>query len=59
MGIVPGRMERIDLGKDFSRNCDFAHTPNAIQQALLAARELRMEKRLQYLSPPDCVMLKA
>jgi UDP-N-acetylmuramoyl-L-alanyl-D-glutamate--2,6-diaminopimelate ligase len=26
---VPGRMERIDLGQDFSAIVDFAHTPNA------------------------------
>ncbi|MDY6867436.1 MAG: UDP-N-acetylmuramoyl-L-alanyl-D-glutamate--2,6-diaminopimelate ligase [Chloroflexota bacterium] len=37
---VPGRMERIDLGQDFLAIVDFAHTPNAIQQALLTAREL-------------------
>jgi UDP-N-acetylmuramoyl-L-alanyl-D-glutamate--2,6-diaminopimelate ligase len=33
-------MERIDLGQDFLAIVDFAHTPNAIQQALLTAREL-------------------
>lgn len=38
--IIPGRMERIDLGQDFLAIVDFAHTPNAIQQALTAAREL-------------------
>lgn len=38
--IIPGRMEIIDLGQDFLAIVDFAHTPNAIQQALLAAREL-------------------
>jgi UDP-N-acetylmuramoyl-L-alanyl-D-glutamate--2,6-diaminopimelate ligase len=37
---VPGRMERIDLGQDFLAIVDFAHTPNAIKQALLTAREL-------------------
>jgi len=37
---VPGRMEQIDLGQDFLAIVDFAHTPNAIKQALLAAREL-------------------
>jgi len=37
---VPGRMERIDLGQDFLAIVDFAHTPNAIRQALLTAREL-------------------
>lgn len=37
---VPGRMERIDLGQDFIAIVDFAHTPNAIKQALITAREL-------------------
>lgn len=37
---IPGRMERIDLGQDFMAIVDFAHTPNAIKQALLTAREL-------------------
>jgi UDP-N-acetylmuramoyl-L-alanyl-D-glutamate--2,6-diaminopimelate ligase len=33
-------MERIDLGQNFLAIVDFAHTPNAIKQALLTAREL-------------------
>ena len=37
---VPGRMEPIDLGQDFLAIVDFAHTPNAIKQALITAREL-------------------
>ncbi len=37
---IPGRMERVDLGQDFLAVVDFAHTPNAIKQALLTAREL-------------------
>ena len=37
---IPGRMERIDFGQDFLAIVDFAHTPNAIRQALLTAREL-------------------
>jgi len=41
---VPGRMERIDLGQDFMAVVDFAHTPNAIKQALLTARELTVGK---------------
>jgi UDP-N-acetylmuramoyl-L-alanyl-D-glutamate--2,6-diaminopimelate ligase len=31
---VPGRMERIDMGQDFTAIVDFAHTPNALQNAL-------------------------
>jgi len=35
---VPGRMERIDEGQDFLAVVDFAHTPNALRQALRTAR---------------------
>jgi UDP-N-acetylmuramoyl-L-alanyl-D-glutamate--2,6-diaminopimelate ligase len=37
---VPGRMEAIDLGQDFTAIVDFAHTPNALKVALQAAREI-------------------
>jgi UDP-N-acetylmuramoyl-L-alanyl-D-glutamate--2,6-diaminopimelate ligase len=37
---VTGRMERIDLGQDFTVIIDFAHTPNALQRALETARTL-------------------
>ena len=37
---IPGRMERIDLGQDFTAIVDFAHTPNALKSALEAARDL-------------------
>lgn len=37
---IPGRMERIDLGQDFTAIVDFAHTPNALKGALETAREL-------------------
>jgi UDP-N-acetylmuramoyl-L-alanyl-D-glutamate--2,6-diaminopimelate ligase len=37
---VPGRMERISLGQNFLAIVDFAHTPNALKQALRAARQL-------------------
>ena len=37
---VPGRMETVDLGQDFLAIVDFAHTPNALKQALIAARSL-------------------
>ncbi len=37
---VPGRMERIDRGQPFMAVVDFAHTPNALEQALSAARGL-------------------
>jgi UDP-N-acetylmuramoyl-L-alanyl-D-glutamate--2,6-diaminopimelate ligase len=35
---VPGRMERIDMGQDFTAIVDFAHTPNALKVTLEAAR---------------------
>jgi UDP-N-acetylmuramoyl-L-alanyl-D-glutamate--2,6-diaminopimelate ligase len=37
---IPGRMERIDLGQDFTALVDFAHTPNALKVSLEAAREM-------------------
>ena len=37
---VPGRMERIEMGQPFLALVDFAHTPNALQRALEAARAL-------------------
>jgi UDP-N-acetylmuramoyl-L-alanyl-D-glutamate--2,6-diaminopimelate ligase len=37
---LPGRMEPIDLGQDFTAIVDFAHTPNALQSCLEAARGL-------------------
>jgi UDP-N-acetylmuramoyl-L-alanyl-D-glutamate--2,6-diaminopimelate ligase len=40
MGAVPGRMEIIDLGQPFKAIVDFAHTPNALRQALQTARGL-------------------
>jgi UDP-N-acetylmuramoyl-L-alanyl-D-glutamate--2,6-diaminopimelate ligase len=41
---VPGRMEQIEMGQDFLAMVDFAHTPNAIKQALQTARELTTGK---------------
>jgi UDP-N-acetylmuramoyl-L-alanyl-D-glutamate--2,6-diaminopimelate ligase len=37
---VPGRLERIDEGQDFLAIVDFAHTPNALERALEAARTM-------------------
>ena len=36
---VPGRMECIDEGQPFTAIVDFAHTPNALRVALIAARQ--------------------
>lgn len=35
---VPGRMQRVDEDVDYSVIVDYAHTPDALQKALLAAR---------------------
>lgn len=37
---VPGRMERIDLGQQFTAIVDFAHTPNAIRVAINTVRRM-------------------
>ena len=37
---VPGRMEALELGQDFTAMVDFAHTPNALRVALLAVRQM-------------------
>jgi len=36
---VPGRMEPVEAGQPFRVLVDYAHTPDALQKALLAARE--------------------
>jgi UDP-N-acetylmuramoyl-L-alanyl-D-glutamate--2,6-diaminopimelate ligase len=41
---VPGRMERIEMGQDFTAIVDFAHTPNALKVALEAGRDLTAGK---------------
>src|SRR5690606_1991603 len=37
---IPGRMERIDMGQNFTAIVDFAHTPNALKSALETARTI-------------------
>jgi len=37
---IPGRMEWIDLGQDFTAIVDFAHTPNALKNALQTVRSM-------------------
>jgi UDP-N-acetylmuramoyl-L-alanyl-D-glutamate--2,6-diaminopimelate ligase len=37
---VPGRLERIDAGQGFLALVDYAHTPDALEQALRACRAL-------------------
>jgi UDP-N-acetylmuramoyl-L-alanyl-D-glutamate--2,6-diaminopimelate ligase len=38
--VVPGRLERVDAGQDFTVVVDYAHTPDALRHVLVAAREL-------------------
>ncbi len=38
--LIPGRMERINQGQDFTAIVDFAHTPNALKRALQAGRDM-------------------
>ena len=37
---IPGRMERIAAGQSFTAIVDFAHTPNALDRAIAAARTM-------------------
>lgn len=37
---ISGRMERIDLGQNFTAIVDFAHTPNALKNAIETARQM-------------------
>jgi UDP-N-acetylmuramoyl-L-alanyl-D-glutamate--2,6-diaminopimelate ligase len=41
---VPGRMEHINSGQDFTAIVDFAHTPNALKAALQTARQMTRGK---------------
>jgi UDP-N-acetylmuramoyl-L-alanyl-D-glutamate--2,6-diaminopimelate ligase len=41
---IPGRMEVIDMGQDFTAIVDFAHTPNALKVTLETAREMLTPK---------------
>lgn len=41
---IPGRMESIDLGQNFTAIVDFAHTPNALKVTLEAARQMTRGK---------------
>jgi UDP-N-acetylmuramoyl-L-alanyl-D-glutamate--2,6-diaminopimelate ligase len=37
---IPGRMEHIEMGQDFTAIVDFAHTPNALKVTLETARQM-------------------
>ena len=46
LGGIPGRMEPIDMGQNFTAIVDFAHTPNALKVTLEAAREMLSSKEV-------------
>jgi UDP-N-acetylmuramoyl-L-alanyl-D-glutamate--2,6-diaminopimelate ligase len=41
---VPGRFESIDEGQDFAVIVDYAHTPDSLENVLIAARELARQR---------------
>ncbi len=41
---VPGRFEEVVAGQDFTVLVDYAHTPDALKQALIASREILGKK---------------
>lgn len=41
---IEGRMERIDQGQPFLAVVDFAHTPNALHMAIMAARKMSSQR---------------
>ncbi len=41
---VPGRFEEVSAGQDFTVLVDYAHTPDALKQALTASREILGKK---------------
>ncbi|MEN6404772.1 MAG: UDP-N-acetylmuramoyl-L-alanyl-D-glutamate--2,6-diaminopimelate ligase [Armatimonadia bacterium] len=44
LASVPGRLEKVDRGQDFAVLVDYAHTPDALENVLRAARELEPSK---------------
>jgi UDP-N-acetylmuramoyl-L-alanyl-D-glutamate--2,6-diaminopimelate ligase len=44
--LVPGRLERVDAGQPFVVLVDYAHTPDALDHALRAARDLARTHRV-------------
>ena len=46
MTFVPGRMERVDINRDFKVFVDFAHTPDALGHVMKSAREIAGDRNL-------------
>jgi UDP-N-acetylmuramoyl-L-alanyl-D-glutamate--2,6-diaminopimelate ligase len=47
--VVPGRMEPVDAGQRFTAVVDYAHTPDAVQTALAALRDVTSGRLLTVL----------
>ena len=43
VGSVPGRIEPVEAGQDFLVVVDYAHTPDSVENVLLAARPLTVD----------------
>src|SRR5574341_1372696 len=56
---IPGRMERIDLGQNFTAIVDFAHTPNALKVALETARKMMESHREDTKNAKENLNLRA
>lgn len=46
LGTIPGRMEAIDCGQNFKVFVDYAHTEDALRNALIALRALHNKNKL-------------
>ncbi|HWZ85170.1 MAG TPA: UDP-N-acetylmuramoyl-L-alanyl-D-glutamate--2,6-diaminopimelate ligase [Thermoanaerobaculia bacterium] len=46
VGVVPGRLERVNAGQSYPILVDYAHTPDALERLLQAVRELTDKKIL-------------
>lgn len=44
LDFIPGRLERVEAGQNFNVLIDFAHTPDALDKAIMACREFTAGK---------------